>query len=63
MLLCQQIKMVFSYVKIKKCFRRYLGFSRHFDFWLGNIVFIFFIVSEQKIYDDLNGVVVSNADW
>jgi hypothetical protein len=40
-----EIEMVAYYVKNKKCFRRHLGLSRHFDFSAWQHCFHFFIIS------------------
>jgi hypothetical protein len=55
MLLNQKIKMAAYYVKNKKWFRLHLGLSHHFDyFYLGNIVFIFYIEYNYNISKNKN---------
>jgi hypothetical protein len=41
MLLSHKIKMAAYYVKNKKCFRRHLGLSLHFDFFNLATMFLF----------------------
>jgi hypothetical protein len=43
MLASLKIKMVAYYVKNKKCFRRHLGLSRHFDFLTCQQLFYYII--------------------
>jgi hypothetical protein len=48
MLQSQKIKMAAYSVKIKKCFSRHLGLSRHFEFLAWQHCFYFFIALELQ---------------
>jgi hypothetical protein len=48
MLPSHKIKMAAYYVKNKKCFRRHLGLSRHFDCLAWQQCFYFYVASELR---------------
>jgi hypothetical protein len=51
MLPSQKIKMAAYYAKKKKCFRRHLGLSRHFDFFAWKQ---FFVIYQYNISNNEN---------